>query len=81
MHFSLQPLIENALVHGLERKSSPWLLEIGSLLAGHEMTITIRDDGAGMEAGELVKLRERLKQPSDTLQQPRIGIKNVHDRI
>ncbi|MFS0839763.1 cache domain-containing sensor histidine kinase [Paenibacillus sp. 1P03SA] len=81
MHFSLQPLIENAVVHGLERKTGPGLLEIGSSFTGHELIITVRDDGAGMEAGELAKLRERLKQPSDTLDQRHIGIKNVHDRI
>ncbi|WP_172798784.1 sensor histidine kinase [Paenibacillus sp. FJAT-26967] len=81
MHFSLQPLVENAIVHGLERKSGPGLLEIGATLSGQELVITVRDDGAGMSAEELEKLRERLKLPSDTLDQRHIGIKNVHDRI
>jgi two-component system sensor histidine kinase YesM len=81
MHFSLQPLIENAIVHGLERRSGPGQLEVTSLRSGNEMLIMIKDNGVGMSEEKLKQLRYRLSQPSDTLDEAHIGIKNVHDRI
>ncbi|MDQ8735166.1 sensor histidine kinase [Paenibacillus sp. LHD-38] len=81
MHFSLQPLIENAIVHGLERRSGPGLLEVSSSRSGNDMLIMIRDNGVGIDENKLEQLRYRLSQPSDTLDEAHIGIKNVHDRI
>jgi two-component system sensor histidine kinase YesM len=81
MHFSLQPLIENAIVHGLERRSGPGQLEVSSLRSGSEVIIMIKDNGVGMSEEKLKQLRYRLSQPSDTLDEAHIGIKNVHDRI
>ncbi|WP_053375151.1 cache domain-containing sensor histidine kinase [Paenibacillus sp. FJAT-27812] len=81
MHFSLQPLIENAIVHGLERRSGPGQLEVSSLRSGNEMLIMIKDNGVGISEEQLKQLRYRLSQPSDTLDEAHIGIKNVHDRI
>lgn len=34
MHFSLQPIVENAIVHGLESRSEPGLLEVSSVISG-----------------------------------------------
>lgn len=81
LHFSLQPLIENAFVHGLERSSRSGLLEVSSQLLGDDLWIEVKDNGVGMEESKLQQLRNRLAQPSDTLDETHIGIKNVHDRI
>ncbi|MGG1551870.1 cache domain-containing sensor histidine kinase [Paenibacillus ferrarius] len=81
LHFSLQPLIENAFVHGLERSSEPGLLEVASLRDGDDLLLLVRDNGVGMDAAKLQELRARLAQPSDTLDETHIGMKNVHDRI
>lgn len=81
MHFSMQPLIENAIVHGLECRSGPGLLEVSSKRSGSDVLIRIKDNGVGMSEEKVKQLRSRLNQPSDTLDEDHIGIKNVHDRI
>lgn len=81
IHFSLQPLIENAIVHGLERLNGPGLLEVSTVKSGNDMLIMIKDNGVGMDEEKLQHLQIRLAQPSNTLDEAHIGIKNVHDRI
>ncbi len=81
MHFSLQPIVENAIVHGLECRSEPGLLEVSSMISGDDMLIIVKDNGIGIDEEKLKQLRFRLSQPSDTLDEDHIGIKNVHDRI
>ncbi|MCY9658609.1 sensor histidine kinase [Paenibacillus chondroitinus] len=81
IHFSLQPLVENAIVHGLERLSGPGLLEVSTVKSGNDMLIMIKDNGVGMDEEKLQQLQLRLAQPSSPLDEAHIGIKNVHDRI
>ena len=81
MHFSLQPIVENAIVHGLECQIGPGLLEVTSMKSGEDMLIIVKDNGTGMDEDKLKQLRHRLSQPSDTLDEEHIGVKNVHDRI
>ncbi|UKS30505.1 sensor histidine kinase [Paenibacillus sp. HWE-109] len=81
MHFSLQPLIENAIVHGLERLNGPGVLEVSTVKSVNDMLIIIKDNGVGIGEEKLQQTRLRLFQPSDTLDEEHIGIKNVHDRI
>lgn len=46
----LQPLVENALRHGIARKQSPGLLTIKSFLDNGSLRITVSDDGPGLKA-------------------------------
>ncbi|MFB9329354.1 sensor histidine kinase [Paenibacillus aurantiacus] len=81
LHFALQPIIENAIVHGLERRRGSGQLTVSTEVEGTLMRIVVRDDGAGMDEERLAAIRSRLAAPSDTLDMDHIGIKNVHDRI
>jgi hypothetical protein len=66
--FVLQPLVENALRHGLARRVTATLLRIAARREGEELVLNVTDDGPG--PGEppaevttgvgLVNLRERL---------------------
>jgi len=63
--FALQPLVENALRHGLERRREATRLEIAARREGDELVLTVSDDGpgAGLEQRKgvgLSNLRERL---------------------
>lgn len=65
--FLLQPLLENALEHGLAVKPGPGVLEVAAIRDGGRLTITITDDGPGpahnAAAGVgLTNTRERLTQ-------------------
>ena len=81
LHFSLQPLVENGIVHGLERKYGAGVLEVSSILSGKDLLIRVQDNGVGIEKEQLLHLQNRLAEYSDTLLEEHIGLKNVHDQI
>ncbi len=48
----LQPLIENALHHGLERKVQGGHIEVRAWIEGAWLTLEVRDDGLGLTANQ-----------------------------
>ena len=64
----LQPLVENAIQHGLEPKIEGGLLQIRARVDGGVLEVSVRDDGLGLQAGgsgrgngvALANIRERL---------------------
>jgi len=81
VHFSLQPLIENAIIHGLERRVGPGLLEVCAEQNENQLLITVRDNGAGMSAEQLVALQRRLAEQTESGDDNHIGLVNVQERI
>ena len=83
----LQPLVENAIRHGLEPSGRPGLLRIAALRKGAWLQITVEDNGVGLPPGEslnagvgLANVRERLAtlhgaaQAFDITQRPEGGV-------
>lgn len=64
----LQPLVENAVIHGIEPSETPCSLEIDIREYGGSLYLIIEDDGVGFT-------QEELSSPNS------IGIKNVETRI
>ncbi|MDB6167373.1 MAG: signal transduction histidine kinase, LytS [Verrucomicrobia bacterium] len=63
----LQPIVENAILHGIAPKTSPGLLEIRGRVEGGNLLLEVRDDGAGFDGNirakegiGLANTRERL---------------------
>lgn len=84
LKFLLQPLVENALYHGIEKKEGPCHLSIKFREENDTMYITIEDDGAGMEEKTLENLKEKLNKKEEFSMQDKfehIGIENVNSRI
>lgn len=48
--FILQPLIENAVHHGLMRRTARGMIAIGASLSGGRLQVTVRDNGVGLDA-------------------------------
>jgi LytS/YehU family sensor histidine kinase len=48
--FLLQPLVENALRHGIARRGDAGLIEIRGRREGEQLVLTVRDDGPGLSA-------------------------------
>ena len=46
----LQPLVENAIRHGVERMTDPGRVEIEAMLEGETLVLRVRDDGPGEES-------------------------------
>jgi two-component system LytT family sensor kinase len=71
----LQPLVENAIRHGLERRSGSSLLKIVAADGGHEAVVTVEDDGAGADPQHLHDIMSG-RRVSDS-----VGLRNVDERL
>ncbi len=69
---SLQPLVENALEHGLFPKLSHCRLTVRAGIDGEDLLITITDNGVGIPSAQLATL---------FTSEEGIGVKNVHKRL
>ncbi|MDP3177907.1 MAG: sensor histidine kinase [Spirochaetaceae bacterium] len=56
----VQPLVENAIYHGIKNKESPGLVRVSGSLEDGTLVIRVRDDGVGMDGSELDALRASL---------------------
>ncbi len=48
--FLLQPLVENALRHGIAQRADAGLVKVSARREGNELVLTVRDDGAGLSS-------------------------------
>ena len=60
---TLQPIMENCILHGLEMKEADGLIRIHVTLTDKRLIITISDNGCGMSPNELDLLREKINSP------------------
>ncbi len=72
---SLQPLVENAVRHGLEAKEGPGHITITANDSGAYAEVTIEDDGVGIDPEQL---RSVLAGHSDG---DHVGLRNVDTRL
>ena len=76
----LQPLIENAVYHGLKPKGEDGLLQISGRVGENYIQFEIRDNGVGMDAETVRMINQNLKA-EDYVHEGHIGIYNVNYRI
>ena len=73
---ALQPLVENAVRHGLAGKPSGGTITVTAEDAGAECVISVEDDGVGMDPA---KLSGELGDSH--ISGAHVGLGNVHDRL
>jgi two-component system LytT family sensor kinase len=75
----LQPLVENAVRHGLQDRSEPGRITLIAEDAGAECVISVEDDGVGMDPDRLGRLLagEEAEPPEDA----GIGLANIDLRM
>ncbi|MBU5442248.1 sensor histidine kinase [Paenibacillus sp. MSJ-34] len=57
----LQPLIENALIHGIQKKREPGTIHVVADQTNGSMTFTVEDTGVGMDETTLRSLQDQLE--------------------
>ncbi|QHW33866.1 sensor histidine kinase [Paenibacillus rhizovicinus] len=77
----IQPLVENAVVHGLEEAGEGGRIGITTQrLEDGTLQVAVEDNGIGMSAERLEEVRRSLDD-TDEEKQHRIGLRNVHQRL
>lgn len=78
----IQPLVENALFHGLIDQESGMLdgeLRIALQRADGGLLLTVRDNGVGIEPEKLEELLRRTRRPDE--RGSKIGLSNIRSRL
>ena len=75
----IQPLVENAVLHGIEPHSSDGEIRITFRILDGMACIQVDDNGIGMNGQKLAELEARLNKPMD--QEMGCGVWNVHQRM
>ena len=83
---TLQPVVENAIFHGLEAKAEGGVITISMEMTEKKLLINIHDDGIGINEEELIKINQRLETVSGPLKEEKrkrggIALPNVSRRI
>lgn len=77
--FTFQPLVENAIIHGLSPKEEGGRIRIHIWKREQRLFITIGDNGVGLAESDLKQLREQLQQGDEG--HTGIGLGNIYRRI
>ena len=83
---TLQPIVENAIVHGLETVRRKGTVSIIVTASEHNLFVTVADNGSGMSQEELEKINRRLEDGRVEIsvsgkRHTGIAIHNVNSRI
>lgn len=77
---TIQPLVENALYHGIKYKRAKGYIHIHGEKDGDLVHLLVRDDGIGMDQEELEQLRREISRPCQETEKG-FGLANVNERI
>ncbi|WP_025849541.1 sensor histidine kinase [Paenibacillus ehimensis] len=76
----IQPLVENAVIHGMDHKEEGTLIRVRAEIRGDRICFVTEDNGAGMAPDRLEKVLGFLNE-SEEQDGGRIGLRNVHVRL
>ncbi|MEK4564697.1 sensor histidine kinase [Alkalihalobacillus sp. FSL R5-0424] len=77
---TIQPIVENAVYHGLEAKDTGGEVIISSYLEHNRVILSVLDNGVGI-TDERLKQIDAMLEEKETNGQNRIGLRNVHQRL
>ena len=80
----LQPLIENALYHGIKNNRGGGMIRVTGAKQGNELVFTVADTGKGMSPEALRQVRERMREtapPALSATTGGFGLVNVNLRL
>ncbi|SDY52128.1 sensor histidine kinase [Tindallia californiensis] len=74
----LQPLVENAVLHGILPKKEGGVVKISSSLIGKDYLVTIEDNGTGIDQAKIPML---LEEDHECGERKSVGLVNIHKRL
>lgn len=77
----LQPLVENAIYHGVKAKRGGGTITITGVPEGENLVFTVQDDGAGMPQEKVEELNRRMSERSVLDEQKSFGLFYIRERI
>ncbi|MEW9701262.1 sensor histidine kinase [Paenibacillus sp. SI8] len=78
----LQPLVENAMIHGIQMKEQPGTISIYVEQKGPMMYFKVMDDGVGMSSERLNEVLDSLYPAEGAIgSDASYGLRNVHERL
>ncbi|HZG58135.1 sensor histidine kinase [Paenibacillus sp.] len=79
--FILQPLVENAIVHGIEQKPGKGVVRLASRTDGTDLIVEVSDNGIGMSREEIDRVMNRIDAVPEKRNHTSVGLMNVHKRV
>lgn len=77
----LQPLVENAIVHGIELSSRGGRVEIRGYRRGNDLVLEVKDNGVGMTEAKSREVEQMLSTGTKQGNTTSIGLANIHRRL
>nr|WP_307990669.1 sensor histidine kinase [uncultured Niameybacter sp.] len=81
LKLTLQPLVENALYHGIKQKRGKGIIKVTADYDQYSIFLKVEDNGIGMTEEELQALRQSVEAGSLKTSDKGFGLANVHERI
>ena len=82
LKMTLQPLVENALYHGIKNKRRLGHIRISGQIEGDYLIFEVYDDGSGIDPEKLIRLKKVLDGEIEEKENPSgFGLYNVQQRI
>ena len=80
---TIQPLVENVFKHGFPGKGKDKIIIIRCVREGSFLTVSVQDNGAGIDADKLRQIRKMLEEDQEDKKDAavHIGLKNVNYRL
>ena len=80
LKLTLQPLVENALHHGIQNQAGKGMITITGKREGGHILFEVRDTGAGMARERLEQVKKSMNQ-EEGYSQVSFGLRNVYSRL
>lgn len=84
LKLTLQPLVENALYHGIKYKRAKGKITVRGFMTkdarGNNICLTVMDNGVGMETEEVERLQKEISRPCKETETG-FGLANVNERL
>lgn len=77
----IQPIVENSIYHGIKPMIDEGEINITVMQEGHDILITVKDNGVGMRAETVASLLDRNAEHHHDKEGNGIGIINIDERL